>query len=212
MKTLNLLWIVLIGLTLVISSCAKKEETAESSDDSSGSSSVSCVTSTTAASGSITVGSETMSGVYATECITDLSSSSLPSDTKGFKEGFVVTGDSTVSREGFLYSDTSCSTLTGHWKGGMTSFTVGDASGSNYKVDYTTSTIKVLACTTTVESWMEEGSDVNLTLGEEYSRSGSGEARKNLIYVTSNTIKLGPDSSSDYPSDVDSNELKKTSQ
>ena len=209
MKKLNLLWIVIIGLTLVISSCAKKEE---SDDDDSSSSS--CVTSTTA-SGSITVGSETMSGVYASECITDLSSLSFPSDTKGGKFVYVVTGDSTGSRELILYSDTSCSTVSGSWKEGFTNITVGAASGSNYKVDYTKSTLKVLANTTAVKSTFEgwlTGAGVTLEIGEEKSLSDSGEARKNLWYVTSDTFKKGSHSSSDYPSDVGSDELKKTCQ
>ena len=210
MKKLSLLWIVIIGLTLVISSCAKKEE---SDDDDSSSSS--CVTSTTA-SGSITVGSETLSGVYATECITDSGKlTGVPSDTKGGKEVFVVTGDSTVTQGFHLYSDTSCSTLSGYWMNGFTSVTVGAASGSNYKVDYTKSTLKVLANTTAVKSTFEgwlTGAGVTLEIGEEKSLSDSGEARKNLWYVTSDTFKKGSHSSSDYPSDVGSDELKKTCQ
>ena len=209
MKTPNLLWIVLIGLTLVISSCAKKEESDDDDDSSS------CVTSTTA-SGSITVGSETLSGVYATECITDTEKlTGMPSDTKGGKEVFVVTGDSTVTQGLNLYSDTSCSTLAGHWMNGFTSVTVGAASGSNYKVDYTKSTLKVLANTTAVKSTFEgwlTGAGVTLEIGEEKSLSDSGEARKNLWYVTSDTFKKGSHSSSDYPSDVNDGELKKTCQ
>jgi len=204
MVTPNLLWIVLIGLTLVISSCGKKEEISDDDDSS-------CVTST-AASGSITVGSETFSGVYASECITE----DLPELLKGIKYVFVVTGDSTFSYEIHLYDDTSCSTVSGYWKNGRASVTVGAASGSNYKLDYTTSTIKLLANTTTAESILEGvfGGNVNLTVGEEYSGTDSGEARKNLIYVTSNTVKLGDDSSSDYPSDVSDGppEAKKTCQ
>ena len=201
MKTPNLLWIVLIGLTLVISSCGKKEEISDDDDSS-------CVTST-AASGSITVGSETFSGVYATECVTE----DLPSLLKGINLVIVVTGDSTFSYEIHLYDDTSCNTVSGYWKNGRASVTVGAASGSNYKLDYTSSTIKVLANTTTAESILEGAfGNVNLTVGEETSLPDSGEARKNLIYVTSNTIRLGHSSSSNYPSDVDSTELKKTSQ
>ena len=203
MKTPNLLWIVLIGLTLVISSCGKKEEISDDDDSS-------CVTST-AASGSITVGSETFSGVYATECVTE----DLPSLLKGINLVIVVTGDSTFSEELHLYDDTSCSTVSGYWKNGRASVTVGAASGSNYKLDYTKSTIKLLANTTTVESILEGAfGNVNLTVGEETSLPDSGEARKNLIYVTSNTVKLGDDSSSDYPSDVSDGppEAKKTCQ
>ena len=203
MKKLSLLWIVLIGLTLVISSCKKEES--DDDDDSS-----SCVTSTTA-SGSITVGSETLSGVYATECIIE----DLPELLKGVKFVFVVTGDSTFSEEIHLYDDTSCNTVSGYWKNGRASVTVGAASGSYYRVDYTKSTIKLLANTTTAESILEGVfGNVNLTVGEETSLPDSGEARKNLIYVTSNTVKLGDDSSSDYPSDVSDGppEAKKTCQ
>ena len=196
-------WLVLIGSILVIlGSCAKDENEETTS---------SCATDTTA-SGSITVGSETLSGVYASECITE----DLPELLKGIKFVFVVTGDSTFSEGYHLYDDTSCSTVSGYWKNGRASVTVGAASGSNYKLDYTKSTIKLLANTTTAESILEGvfGGNVNLTVGEEYSVTDSGEARKNLIYVTSNTVKLGDDSSSDYPSDVSdgSPEAKKTCQ
>ena len=127
----------------------------------------------------------------------------------------MVTGDSTVSQEIHFYTDTSCSTLSGTWKNGFTSVTVGAASGSNYKVDYTKSTFKVLANTTAVKSTFEEwltGAGVTLEIGKEYSGTDSGEARKNLWYVTSDTFKKGSHSSSDYPSDVGSDELKKTCQ
>jgi len=82
---------------------------------------------------------------------------------------FLVTGDSTGSRELIFYSDTSCSTLSGYWMNGFTSVTVGAASGSNYKVDFTKSTFKVLANTTTVKSifdgWLT-GAVVTLEIGK----------------------------------------------
>jgi|ETNmetMinimDraft_11_1059920.scaffolds.fasta_scaffold74717_1 hypothetical protein len=198
-------WIAIIFFTLVISSCAKKEES-DDSDDST------CVTSTTA-SGSITVGSETMSGVYASSCVTE-NLTDFPSDTKGIKMVKVVTGDSALSEEFLIYTDTSCSTNSGHIKWGRTSVTVGDASGSNYKVTYTASTVKVLANTTVAETAIESmfEDSIDLTVGTEFSASDSGESGKNLFYVDSTTIRTADvvaDNES-YPTDIDSPTMTKT--
>ena len=126
-----LFWMVLIvGIVALIGSCAKKdEETAASTS----------VTSTTA-SGSITVGSETLSGTYVSECNTTefaaaAGTSMFPSDVKSGKTVIVVTSDTTISDEMLMYTDTSCSTPTAYIKNGRDNVTVGTASGNYYQGD-----------------------------------------------------------------------------
>ena len=201
-----LFWMALIvGIVALIGSCAKKdEETAASTS----------VTSTTA-SGSITVGSETLSGTYVSECNTTqfaaaAGSSQFPSDVKSGKTVIVVTSDTTISDEMLMYTDTSCSTPTAYTKNGNTSVTVGVASGSNYLVTYTSSTYKVQADTTVAETHLEAfllaatGSAVDLTVGTEHSMSGSGNSYKNVWSVTSTTFQQGEEDRSTQPTVIDS--------
>ena len=189
-----LFWMVLIvGIVALIGSCAKKDDSTTAASTS--------VTSTTA-SGSITVGSETMSGTYVSACNTTqfaaaAGSNFFPPDVKSGKTVIVVTSDTTFSDEMLMYTDTSCSTPTSYTKNGNTSVTVGVASGSNYLVTYTSSTYKVQADTTVAETHLEAyllaatGSAVALTVGTEISISGSGNLKKNLWSVTSTTIQTG---------------------
>ena len=68
-----LFWMVLIvGIVALIGSCAKKDDstTTTSTDNTTAAAATTYVSTSTTASGSITVGSETMSGVYASECLT----------------------------------------------------------------------------------------------------------------------------------------------
>ncbi len=202
-----LFWMVLIvGIVALIGSCAKKdEETAASTS----------VTSTTA-SGSITVGSETLSGTYVSECNTTGFAANaglglFPSDVKSGKTVIVVTSDTTISDEMLMYTDTSCSTPTSYTKNGNTSVTVGVASGSNYLVTYASSTYKVQADTTVAETHLEAfllaatGSAVDLTVGTEHSMSGSGNTYKNVWSVTSTTIQTGEEEDNGtQPTEMDS--------
>ena len=105
-------WMILIGSSLaILGSCAK--------DDDAASTTSSCETDTTA-SGSITVGSETMSGVYLSTCYTgfaDMAGQQIfPSDVKSGKTAVVVTGNTAISEEILMYTDTACSTPSSTWK------------------------------------------------------------------------------------------------
>ena len=208
-----LFWMVLIvGIVALIGSCAKKDEESTTAASTS-------VTSTTA-SGSITVGSETLSGTYVSECITTqfaaaAGTSVFPSDVKSGKTVIVVTSDTTFSDEMLMYTDTSCSTPTAYTKNGNTSVTVGVASGSNYLVTYTSSTYKVQADTTVAETHLEAfllaatGSAVDLTVGTEHSMSGSGSSYKNVWSVTSTTFQQGEEDRSTQPTEIDSMTMTK---
>ena len=135
-----LFWMVLVvGTVVLLGSCAKKDEDAAAA--------TSCATDTTA-SGSITVGSETMSGVYLSTCnASEFAAAAgtqiFPSDVKSGYTALVVTGDAAISEEFITYTDTSCSTPSLTWKQGRTDFTVGSASGSNYAVTYKASAVKI---------------------------------------------------------------------
>ena len=202
-----LFWMVLIvGIVALIGSCAKKDESTTAASTS--------VTSTIA-SGSITVGSETLSGTYVSECNTTGFAANaglglFPSDVKSGKTVIVVTSDTTISDEMLMYTDTSCSTPTAFTKNDETSVTVGVASGSNYLVTYASSTYKVQADTTVAETHLEAfllaatGSAVDLTVGTEHSMSGSGNTYKNVWSVTSTTIQTGEDDEDTYPTEMDS--------
>ena len=203
----SLFWIVLIvGTVVLLGSCAKKDDAATASTS---------ITSTTA-SGSITVGSETLSGTYVSECNTTqfaaaAGSGFFPSDVKSGKTVIVVTSDTTISDEMLMYTDTSCSTPTSYTKNGNTSVTVGVASGSNYLVTYASSTYKVQADTTVAETHLEAfllaatGSAVDLTVGTEHSMSGSGNTYKNVWSVTSTTFQQGEEEDNGtQPTEMDS--------
>ena len=205
-------WMILIGSILaILGSCAKNENEAASSTTSS------CATDTTA-SGSITVGSETMSGVYLTQCV-DISSNAgqqiFPSDTKSGKKVVVVTGDADISEEFLIYTDTACSTPSLTWKQGRTNFTVGSASGSNYAVTYKDATVKVKPFTDVAKSAMDSfatssNNSVTFTVGTETTVNSSGNTKYNLFYVTSSAIKTGDADDNATPSSLDNIELTKS--
>ncbi len=206
-----LFWIVLIvGIVALIGSCAKKEE-----EDSAASI---CATNTTA-SGSITVGSETMSGVYLSTCNTGIAASAgtqiFPSDVKSGYMALVVTGDAAISEEFLMYTDTTCSTPSLTFKNGRTDFTVGSASGSNYAVTYKASAVKVKPSTDVAKSHMDAfatstGQSLTFTVGSETSVTDSGSTKYNLVSVTSTTVQTGDSSDSATPTSLDDGSLSMT--
>jgi hypothetical protein len=210
MKNL-LFWIFLIcGTFIFIGSCAKKEDEAAST--------TSCATDTTA-SGSITVGSETMSGVYLSTCYTgfaDMAGQQIfPSDVKSGYTAVVVTGDTAISEEMLMYTDTACSTPSMTWKQGRSEFTVGSASGSNYAVTYKDATVKILPSTDAAKSHMETFAasvdlSVTFTKGSETSVTSSGNTKYNLVLVTSTTVKTGDADDNATPSEADSMVMTKS--
>ena len=200
-----LFWMVLVvGTVVLLGSCAKKEET----DDAAA---TSCTTDTTA-SGSITVGSETLSGVYLSTCYTgfaDMAGQQIfPSDVKSGYTAVVVTGDAAISEETLMYTDTSCSTPSTTWKKGRTDFTVGSASGSNYAVTYKASTVKIKPSTDVAKSHMDTfaqsvGLSETFTKDTESNITDSQSAKHNLVLVTSTTVKTA-EAADATPSELDS--------
>ena len=207
-----LFWMVLIvGIVVLLGSCAKKD------DDST---TAVTFTSTTTASGSITFGSETLSGTYVSACsnnpviATVAALGDLPSDLVAMRNVLVVTSDTSISEETHTYSDATCSTLSYYSKDGNTSFTVGDASGENYKVTYTETGYKLMVGTAAAKTWWEAlytaaGYSINLTVGTELSGGGSGKNELNLFYVTSTTVRHGDEDNATQPTEMDSLEMIK---
>ena len=203
-----LFWLAfIVGTVVLIGSCAKKDDDTAAASTS--------VTSTTA-SGSINVGSETLSGTYVSECNTiqfaaAAGTSMFPSDVKSGRTVIVVTSDTTISDEMLMYTDTSCSTPSAYSKNGRDNVTVGAPSGNYYQVTYVSSTYKVQADTTVAETHLEAfllaatGSAVDLTVGTEHSMSGSGNTYKNVWSVTSTTIQTGEEEDNGtQPTEMDS--------
>ena len=158
-----------------------------------------------------------MSGTYASDC-NDLTGSSaigqyIPSDVLANRDVLVVTGSDNVSEEGYFYTDTTCTNLSAYIKDGNDNFTVGNASGSNYQVTYVEATFKVMAVTSTAESFYEsyfstnsitnQGTAIDLVVGTEYSMSSNGNTYMNLYNVTSTQVQTGDDSTSSQPTAMD---------
>ena len=203
-----LFWMVLIvGIVVLLGSCAKK-------DDATTAATVT-FTSTTTAAGSITVGSETMSGTYVSPCYSGAevaagaSAGQLPSDLLAMRDVLVVTSDTSISEETHAYTDTTCSTLSYYSNDGNTSFSVGVASGDYYKVTYTETSFKALVDTTAAETFWEALLSTGLTVGTEYSSGGSLKNELNLFSVTSTTVQHGDDDNATYPTAMDSQVMTK---
>ena len=204
------IWLITIGgILFFVGSCGEPEESGDT-----------CTAATdTTASGSITVGSETLSGTYTGPCTTSLVEFAaalgvLPSDTKSVRSSYVVTSSNSVSDESFYYSDTTCSTVSLSLKSLRSNVAVGVASGSNYKVTYKSSYLKELVKTSAAEAFREKvysdaGLSVDLTQGCVYEGSMSGTEYKNLWNVTSTTLKTGSQDKDTYPSSVGSTEYTK---
>ena len=197
--------VLIVGIVALIGSCAKKD------DDTAATTTP--FTSTTTAAGSITVGSETLSGTYADSCSSGttvdpyVALGYLPSDTKGMRSFIVVTGDAAFSSERYYYSDTTCSTVTLYQKDGLTSVTVGDAVDNGTKVTYTKSTYKIKPNSTATKTYYDAvfesaGINMDLIVGVETETRGDRNSYKNLWLVTSTTIRTGSESASTYPSVV----------
>ena len=127
--------VLIVGIVALIGSCAKKTDTIAVTT-SGVCTTCDPLTSTTTASGSITVGSATLSRTYATSCFTNASALgiSAPSDTKSYGWIFIVRGNDNVTEEQNYYTDSTCTTKGYQQKNVYDNVTVGSAFGSNYQV------------------------------------------------------------------------------
>jgi hypothetical protein len=194
-----LFWIVLIvGTVALLGSCAKKEESTTAAAAASVCTTCDPLTSTTTAAGSITVGSATLSGTYATSCFTDVSDfseGSAPSDMKSYGYLFIVRGNDNVTEETNYYTDSICSTKGYTKKNVYDNVTVGSASGSNYQVALMYKQIKILVTTTVSEAWVDGiyGGSVDFVVDTEkiLTVSASSQQKYNLWNVSATTFEMG---------------------
>ena len=213
-----LFWIVLIvGTVALLGSCAKKEEsTTAAAAAASVCTTCDPLTSTTTAAGSITVGSATLSGTYATSCFndaSDFSEGSAPSDMKSYGFLFIVRGNDNVTEETNYYTDSICSTKGYTKKNVYDNVTVGSASGSNYQVALMWKQIKILVTTTVSETWVEGiyGGSVDFVVDTEkiLTVSASSQQKYNLWNVSATTFEMG-DNGANYSTEL--NGVKYTKQ
>jgi hypothetical protein len=207
-----LFWMVLIvGTVALLGSCAKKEESTTAAAATAAGVCTTCdpLTSTTTAAGSITVGSATLSGTYATSCFTDasdFSAASAPSDMKSYGFLFIVRGNDNVTEETNFYTDSTCSTKGYSQKYLYDNVTVGSASGSNYQVALIHKQMKILVTTTVSETWAQAkfGGSVDFVVDTEKTIgiSASSQQRYNLWNVSATTFKMG-NARSNYPTELD---------
>ena len=214
-----LFWMVLIvGTVALLGSCAKKEESTTTAAAAATGVCTTCdpLTSTTTAAGSITVGSATLSGTYATSCFTDVSDfseGSAPSDMKSYGFLFIVRGNDNVTEEVNYYTDSTCTTKGYTNKNVYDNVTVGNAYGSKYGTDYSNyqvkleyKQIKLLVTTTVSETWVEGiyGGSVDFVVDTEkiLTVSASSQQKYNLWNVSATTFEMG-NNGANYSTELD---------
>ncbi len=212
-----LFWIVLIvGTVALLGSCAKKEDSTTAAAAAGVCTTCDPLTSTTTAAGSITVGSATLSGTYATSCFTDVSDfseGSAPSDMKSYGFLFIVRGNDNVTEETNYYTDSTCTTKGYTRKNVYENVTVGSASGSNYQVALMYKQIKILVTTTVSKTWVEGiyGGSVDFVVDTEkiLTLSASSQQKYNLWNVSATTFEMGNNGSLSFPSELNGVEYTK---
>ena len=208
MKNLLFWMVLIIGTVALLGSCAKKEESTTAAAAAGVCTTCDPLTSTTTAAGSITVGSATLSGTYATSCFTnvsDFSEGSAPSDMKSYGFLFIVTGNDNVTEELNHYTDSTCTTKGYTQKSVFDNVTVGSASGSNYQVGLYNKINKFLVTTTVSETWLQGiyGGTVDFVVDTEkiVAVHPSYQQKYNLWNVSATTFKKG-NAGSDYPTEI----------
>jgi hypothetical protein len=166
------------------------------------------ISTTTTASGSITMGDDTLSGVYASACLTSASfiasfvnANVWPSEVKAYGNVFVVTGSDNISIELYTFTDTSCSTSSMSYKTVSDNVTVGSASGSNYPVTYNNQTQAITVHTTAAETTTETlySNTLDWTVGTPRVLSKLGQFKYGLWTLSGTTLYEGNDSTSATP-------------
>ena len=208
--------LLFITLTISFSSCSKDDE-----EESTTTPTTTTSGSTTTSTGSISVGSESLTGSYSSSCLTTdrtgttvasmASGGNIPSNTKALKYYLIVTSSSSVEFSEYWYSDASCSTSNVSMAQLWTSFSVDNASGSNYKITYTLYSSSYTPYDTTAKTFLDTQFTTTTTIGTAHTVI-ENTSLKNIIYVSSNNVKIGPpylSSASNDPSSVYDTEMTK---
>ena len=199
---LKILSFNLLIISFVLISCAKKSD-----DGSSSSSTTTYATSKSGAtaSGSMTIGSETFSGTYATLCADASSTSAKPTDTTYVGFVIVVTGSSSFTRELNYYTDSACTTLSAGWYFNNDNVTdqgpTASDSTANEKVSFNQINQHLFANTTAGKTFFDDlfGGGMDVTVGTAHVAT-SGVTYYNLVKVSSTNLYYGTPSGTDYPS------------
>ena len=217
-------WTTLISVVaLFIAACAKKDDTATT---------VTAVTCDRTASGSITIGSDTVSSSYlmytgstpVTGCYA-MTSSGFPTGTQSIKQQRIVTSSTSFVDYTGYFSDTACTptSVISYQYQKYSSLSVGDqvtgltTSGgrpsSAYKVTYKTDCATAKGETdagTELLNYNYSNTGVYLTTGTEKTFSTATNTTTYSIWGTAdngthNFFYSADDSQTDYPSDWDNN-------
>ena len=188
----------LLIISFVLISCAKKDD-----DSSSSSTTYTPSKSGVTASGTITVGGESVSGTYASICADASSLSAKPSDTAAFGFVLVITGDNAFTRELNYFTDAKCTSHSGGWY--FTNDNVTDQGASStgtddHKISFNQVNQKLLANTTAAKTFFDDlfGAGMDLTVGTTYVAT-SGVTYYNLVKSSGTSIYYGNPSATAYP-------------
>ena len=190
----------LLIISFVLISCAKKDD-----DSSSSSTTYTPSKSGVTASGTITVGGESVSGAYASICADASPLSAKPSDTAAFGFVLVITGDNAFTRELNYFTDAKCTSHSGGWY--FTNDNVTDQGASSTgtddrKISFNQVNQKLLANTTATKTFFDDlfGSGMDLTVGTTYVGT-TGVTYYNLVKSSGTSIYYGNPSGTTYPTD-----------
>ena len=188
----------LLIISFVLISCAKKDD-----DSSSSSTTYTPSKSGVTASGTITVGGESVSGTYASICADASSLSSKPSDTAAFGFVLVITGDNAFTRELNYFTDAKCTSHSGGWY--FTNNNVTDQGASSTgtddrKISFNQVNQKLLAITTAAKTFFDDlfGAGMDLTVGTTYVGT-TGITYYNVVKSSGTSIYYGNPSPTAYP-------------
>ena len=188
----------LLIISFVLISCAKKDD-----DSSSSSTTYTPSKSGVTASGTITVGGESVSGTYASICADASSLSAKPSDTAAFGFVLVITGDNAFTRELNYFTDAKCTSHSGGWYFTNDNLTDQGASSTgtdDRKISFNQVNQKLLANTTAAKTFFDDlfGSGMDLTVGTTYVGT-TGVTYYNLVKSSGTSIYYGNPSATAYP-------------
>ena len=214
-------WTALISVvTLFIGACAKRDDTTTTA---------AAVTCSRTASGSITVGSDTVSSSYlmftgpsnALGCIA-LTNAGFPTGTQSLSQQRIITSSTSFVDYVGYFSDTACTTGISYMYNKYSSLSVGDqvtgldtsqgAPSSGYRVTYKSDCTTAKGETDTGTEALNfrfSNTGVYLTTGTEQTFSTETTGSIYNIWASGNSGSSfydGSRSNTDYPSDWDSND------
>jgi len=198
----NIYIIIILFLSFTIFSCAKKSDSSSSTTSASYVSKIDNAT----ASGSITVGSEALSGTYNSVC-SSYPSDYPPSSTDSFGTSLTVTSNSSYVETLNYYSDSSCSSADGYISFYYDNVTIGSAVDANYKSTTTITKLGLKPYTSSFKVHLDGMyySNVSTTTVGSESAYSYGISYFQLINVTATTVKHAK-STTDYPTSLGDNQ------